>query len=77
MESACQHVDQNTNFEVFTMSNMSQLAYDIEQLYIEGLGVTAIATQLECPVAIVHDWINTEGVSAQEQEQDPVDGMYA
>ena len=35
------------------MSKMSDLAYDIEQLYIEGFNSRAIAEELGCPLEIV------------------------
>ncbi len=43
------------------MSKMSELAYDIEQLYIEGLNAGQIARQLNCPKEIVLDWIADQG----------------
>ncbi len=52
------------------MSKMSDLAYDIEQLYIEGHSPKMIAQMLECPVEIVYDWIEGESLSADE-ELDP------
>lgn len=39
------------------MSKMSELAYDIEQLYIEGLNAGQIACELNCPKSMVLDWI--------------------
>ncbi len=35
------------------MSNIKDLAYDIEQLYIEGFNSRAIAEELNCPIEIV------------------------
>jgi hypothetical protein len=35
------------------MSIMKDLAYDIEQLYIEGFNSRAIAQELGCPIEIV------------------------
>ena len=35
------------------MSKMAELAYDIEQLYIEGFNSRAIAEELGCPLEIV------------------------
>jgi hypothetical protein len=32
---------------------MSDLSYDIEQLYIDGLTVRQIAAELDCPLEIV------------------------
>jgi uncharacterized protein YjcR len=48
------------------MSKMSELAYDIEQLYIEGYGPKSIAVQLGCPLELVHDWIKDNGCNAAE-----------
>ena len=51
------------------MSKIAELAYDIEQLYIEGLSASAIAKELNCPIGIVKGWI--EGNGCQEDTQDP------
>ena len=48
------------------MSKMAELAYDIEQLYIEGLHPTKIAKELDCPLTVVYDWI--EGVGCEIEE---------
>lgn len=42
--------------------SMSELAYDIEQLYIEGLNAGQIARELECPKELVLDWIAAQGL---------------
>ena len=55
------------------MSQMAELAYDIEQMYIEGYKPTTIAGLLECPVDIVYDWIEANGLSAEETSYDPYD----
>ena len=39
------------------MSKMAELAYEIEQLYIEGYSPKSIAVQLECPLSVVYDWL--------------------
>lgn len=44
------------------MSKMAELAYDIEQLYIEGYSAKNIAKTLGCPVKLVEDWIKTNGL---------------
>ena len=44
------------------MSKMEELAYDIEQLYIEGQNAGQIARQLNCPKEIVLDWIADQGI---------------
>ena len=46
------------------MSAMKDLAWDIEQLYIEGMSPKQIATELECPIEIVLGWIESQGVDA-------------
>lgn len=49
------------------MSKMADLAYDIEQLYIEGYTPKSIAIQLECELRIVYEWIEQQGVSEAEE----------
>ena len=44
------------------MSKMAELAYDIEQLYIEGYSPKSIAVQLECPLEIVYGWLESNNV---------------
>jgi hypothetical protein len=44
------------------MSKMNELAYDIEQLYIEGFDAKSIAVQLGCPIEIVFDAFTEMGV---------------
>lgn len=48
------------------MSKVAELAYDIEQLYIEGYSPKTIATMLSCPVDIVYDWLEAECLEADE-----------
>jgi DNA-directed RNA polymerase specialized sigma24 family protein len=50
---------------------MAELAYDIEQLYIEGLHPTKIAQALDCPLTVVYDWLEAQSVDADEDELDP------
>ena len=51
------------------MSKIKDLAYDIEQLYIDGLSPREIATQLACPVSFVYDWLTETGVAETQQEE--------
>ena len=51
------------------MSAMSDLAYDIEQLYIEGFGARSIAVELKCPIEIVYGWIESNSVADLPQEE--------
>jgi transposase len=48
------------------MSVMSELAYDIEQLYIEGKSVKTIARDLNVGIEIVEGWIREVGVGDEE-----------
>ena len=56
------------------MSKMNELAYDIEQLYIDGLHPTKIAAELNCPLTVVYDWLESNGV-AEEQGARVFDGL--
>ena len=51
------------------MSKMSELSYDIEQLYIAGFSARSIAVQLECPIEIVYGWIESNFVADMPQEE--------
>ena len=52
------------------MSKLAEMAYDIEQLYIEGFSPKSIAAQLECPLTLVYDWL--ESCNVEEEKIDPV-----
>lgn len=52
------------------MSKMSELAYDIEQLYIEGLNVGQIARALKCPKELVVAWIANHGLAPFDEWED-------
>jgi hypothetical protein len=49
------------------MSVMSEVAYDIEQLYIEGQHPTKISKNLGIPLSMVYDWLEEVGVSEDEE----------
>ena len=51
------------------MSKMSELSYDIEQLYIAGFSARSIAVQLKCPIEIVYGWIESNFVADMPQEE--------
>lgn len=51
------------------MSKVAELAYDIEQLYIEGHSPQMIAVILECPVDLVYDWLEEFGLSADKEDE--------
>ena len=48
------------------MSKLAELAYEIEQLYIEGLTEKNIAKTLDIPVEMVYDWLADNGIDAEE-----------
>jgi hypothetical protein len=58
------------------MSKVAELAYDIEQLYIEGFSPKSISAQLGCPLSMVYDWIEEQGVAEapQDEEYSPYNG---
>lgn len=51
------------------MSKVAELAYDIEQLYIEGYSPKTIASMLECPLTMVYDWLESNSLSKDEDTQ--------
>jgi uncharacterized protein YjcR len=51
------------------MSKIAELAYDIEQLYIDGMSARQIAQELDCPIGIVKGWIEGHGVADMPQEE--------
>jgi hypothetical protein len=50
------------------MSTLKDLAYDIEQLYIEGLSAKSIAQTLDCPIEMVLGFLEELGVADSPQE---------
>ena len=46
---------------------MSELAYDIEQLYIEGHSAKIIAALLECPIELILQQLEEMGVEDSEE----------
>ena len=57
------------------MSKVAELAYDIEQLYIEGYSPKSIAIQLDCPLTMIYDWLEENSLSTEEVE-DTQQGDY-
>ena len=51
------------------MSIMKDLAYDIQELYIEGFNSRAIAAELGCPLEIVLAALEEMNVADQPQEE--------
>jgi|APCry1669189034_1035192.scaffolds.fasta_scaffold99296_4 orotate phosphoribosyltransferase-like protein len=64
------------------MSKMAELAYDIEQLFIEGLTEKNIAKTLDIPVEDVYSWLAQHNIIEDEDAEleafnmDEVDGPY-
>jgi hypothetical protein len=54
------------------MSKIAELAYDIEQLYIDGMSAKTIALTLDCPIETVLTALQEMGVDdVAEVPQDP------
>ena len=52
------------------MSKMAEIAYDIEQLFIEGLTEKNIAKTLDIPVEMVYDWLEQTNLDDDVDAQD-------
>jgi hypothetical protein len=57
------------------MSKMSDLAYDVEQLYIEGHSAKMIADLLTCPVEQVLGYLQDMGVQDAPEDYSPFVSM--
>lgn len=55
------------------MSRMADLAWDIEQLWIEGMSPVQIADQLDCHVQLVEDWIADVGMVSDVDMEDELE----
>jgi len=51
-------------------TSLSDVAYDIEQLYIEGYRPVTIAAQLDIPLSLVYDWLESINASADVDVED-------
>jgi hypothetical protein len=49
------------------MSMLKEVAYDIEQLYIEGEHPTSIARNLGIPLSLVYDWLQDTHVDEGDE----------
>ena len=61
------------------MSTLKDLAYDIEQLYIDGFNSRAIANELNCPIEIVLgalEAMSVEDVAETPQEEEVYSPYY-
>jgi hypothetical protein len=50
------------------VSKVAELAYDIEQMFIEGYSPTTIAALLSCPLGVVYDWLEENGMNSKATE---------
>ena len=57
------------------MSMMKDLAYDIQELYIEGFNSRAIAAELNCPIEIVLGALAE--MSVEDVAETPQDEPYS
>jgi hypothetical protein len=57
------------------MSKMADLAYDVEQLYIEGHSAKMIADLLDCPIEQVLGYIQDMGVEDAPEDYSPFVSM--
>jgi hypothetical protein len=58
------------------MSKVAELAYDIEQLYIDGMSARMIALTLECPIEMVLGQLQEMGVADTPQEEEIYSPYY-
>jgi hypothetical protein len=60
------------------MSKVAELAYDIEQLYIDGMSARMIALTLECPIEMVLTALQEMGVEdvADAPQEDEIYSPY-
>jgi hypothetical protein len=57
------------------MSKMADLAYDVEQLFIEGHSAKMIADLLDCPVEQVLGYLQDMGVQDSPEDYSPYVSM--
>lgn len=44
---------------------LDQMSYDIEQLWIEGHGPAQIASELDCSIEVIREWLDQENLVQQ------------
>lgn len=50
------------------MSKVAELAYDIQELFIDGMGAKQIASELNCPIEMVLATLETFGVESTDTD---------
>lgn len=58
------------------MSKVAELMYDVQELYIEGMGAKQIAAELECPVVLVLQVLQEFGVEDSDVDY-PDEEIYS
>lgn len=53
------------------MSKVADLMYDIQEMFIEGMGAKQIAAVLQCPVETVLQVLEEFGVEDSDTDYDP------
>ena len=59
------------------MSKVAELAYDIEQMYIEGYSPKSIAVALECPLLMVYEWLESNSLTEAKADAQGWDEIEA
>ena len=59
------------------MSKVAELAYDIEQMYIEGYSPKSIEAMLECPLTMVYDWLESNSLTEAKADAQGWDELEA
>jgi len=59
------------------MSKMAEIAYDIEQMYIEGYSPKSISVQLGCTLEMVYDWLEQNSVTESKADAADWDELEA
>jgi hypothetical protein len=57
------------------MSKVAELVYDVQEMYIDGLGARAIALTLECPIETVLAILEDFGVEDSDTDY-PMDDAH-
>ncbi len=58
------------------MTKLKDVAYDIEQLYIDGFAPTRIAKILDIPLGLVYDWLEEQNVAEAPQDEEIYSPYY-
>jgi orotate phosphoribosyltransferase-like protein len=58
------------------MSKVAELTYEIQELYIDGMGAKQIASELDCPVELVLQVLETFGVEDSDMDY-PEDEIFS